>query len=310
MLCKKVVNFFSLLSHTHESGAHKMSITQDLLSLVTGLAHYLKILIRIALTAALKLERDYASRSALSHFLSRLDRLCKDPEALKSPTNVNMLDESGPLPIAAEETNRRPYGYKSLTRLGGSVIGQTESITDLCEACQQTVEEDCIRLGTTFRWHLQCLCCAVCKRHASREKEPARAEDGTVRALYWENFTVKVAFDELQIQHRANARQPYSRPGTVFCCECPSGSMQETFRYVTRLEQYAFLLFVALNKLFRLLKQRGVVPSSPSENLFTLITEVKPCLKMHLLQHQRHCLHKLSSTMSALFMSNTGALAK
>ncbi len=57
MLCKKIVNFFSLLSHTQESGVRRLGMTQELLSLVTGLAHYLKILIRIALTCALKLVR-------------------------------------------------------------------------------------------------------------------------------------------------------------------------------------------------------------------------------------------------------------
>jgi hypothetical protein len=35
-------------------------MTQELLSLVTGLAHYLKVLIRIALTAALRLDREHA----------------------------------------------------------------------------------------------------------------------------------------------------------------------------------------------------------------------------------------------------------
>ncbi|KAG0287874.1 hypothetical protein BGZ97_006969, partial [Linnemannia gamsii] len=38
-----------------ESGVRRLGMTQELLSLVTGLAHYLKILIRIALTCALKL---------------------------------------------------------------------------------------------------------------------------------------------------------------------------------------------------------------------------------------------------------------
>ena len=53
MLCKKIINFFSLLSRTQEM--KRLGITQELLSLVTGLAHYLKILIRVALTTALRL---------------------------------------------------------------------------------------------------------------------------------------------------------------------------------------------------------------------------------------------------------------
>lgn len=36
----------------------KLGITQELLSLVTGLAHYLKILIRLALTSALRLVKN------------------------------------------------------------------------------------------------------------------------------------------------------------------------------------------------------------------------------------------------------------
>lgn len=55
MLCKKIINFFSLLSKVQEMESKKLGMTQELLSLVTGLAHYLKILIRVALTAALDL---------------------------------------------------------------------------------------------------------------------------------------------------------------------------------------------------------------------------------------------------------------
>ena len=45
MLCRKTVDLFTLLSHTNETGARRMGMTQELLALVTGLAHYLKILI-------------------------------------------------------------------------------------------------------------------------------------------------------------------------------------------------------------------------------------------------------------------------
>jgi hypothetical protein len=55
LLCRKIVNFFSLLSRSYEIGVRRLGITQELLSLVTGLAHYLKILIRLALTASLRL---------------------------------------------------------------------------------------------------------------------------------------------------------------------------------------------------------------------------------------------------------------
>ena len=53
-LAKRIVHFFSLLSHTRESSARKEA-TKEMISLVTSLAHTLKILIRAALTGALKL---------------------------------------------------------------------------------------------------------------------------------------------------------------------------------------------------------------------------------------------------------------
>lgn len=256
MLCKKVVNFFSLLSHTHETGARRMGITQDLLSLVTGLAHYLKILIRIALTAALKLERDHSSKNALSHFLARLDRLCRDPDALKAVAS--------PTTTGPESPRVRQYGYKSLARANLSFIGHQggEQYSDLCERCHNTVEEECVRWGTSMRWHLQCLCCSVCGRHASKERDPP-TEAGGSRTLYLKEFRMEES-NALVRTDGESGKTPPPKAGRIFCSECPSGSIQEGFEYVTRLEQYAFLLCVALNKLYRLLKQRGVVPSSPS----------------------------------------------
>lgn len=81
-----------------------MNVTQELLSLVTGLAHYLKILIRIALASALKLDREYGDRSGIGQFLGRLDRLARDPEASKSSTTKSAA--------SATSAKARAYGYK------------------------------------------------------------------------------------------------------------------------------------------------------------------------------------------------------
>ncbi|BGP48100.1 Rho-type GTPase activating protein Rga1 [Rhodotorula kratochvilovae] len=285
MLCKKVVNFFMLLSHTHETGARKMSITQELLSLVTGLAHYLKILIRIALTGSLKLEREHANAQAIGLFLGRLDRLARDPEANKISATVAALvkngtaaktqaaleppsrknsdqstssaSENGADGAATESSTVTPgarptYGYKSLVRAVGTLIGQGEATTDLCEGCRLTVEEECARLGTSVRWHLPCLRCPHCHRAAS--KDPVVAPDAARDEVHVAEFVwVDGAGDDAR--------------GAPYCRECAlrerGGSLEGTtpgaFAYVTRLEQYAFLLCVALNKLFGRLKQRGVV---------------------------------------------------
>ncbi|EGU12284.1 LIM domain-containing protein [Rhodotorula toruloides ATCC 204091] len=292
MLCKKVVNFFMLLSHTHETGARKMSVTQDLLSLVTGLAHYLKILIRIALAGSLKLEREHGNVQAIALFLGRLDRLARDPEANKISATMLALarkggawnassaraglgpatstapnrkdsdqsaasasgDEANGVSHVAPVLARPTYGYKSLARAIGTLVGQGEATTDLCEGCRLTIEEECVRRGTSIRWHLPCLRCAHCQRLATKDDSTASAEELPLADFVW-------------VPAGGEGGQ-----GATVCKECArrerGGSLEGTvdgFAHVTRLEQYAFLLCVALNKLYGRLKQRGVVPGTPPD---------------------------------------------
>lgn len=269
MLCKKVVNFFSLLSHTHETGARKMSITQELLSLVTGLAHYLKILIRIALTAALRLERDYSNRMAISIFLGRLDRLARNPDASKfTPTISSSNPIASLMNGEAVADDSRAYGYHSLARAVGTLVGQGEATTDLCEGCKLTVEEECARFGTSLRWHLPCLKCSECGKVASKEQQSSpistpktEGSSPTSTNIYLGEFRIESII--LPDDGRGAGSTSRLKGGRTLCSGCASIGTREGFEYVTRLEQYAFLLCVALNKLYALLKKRGVVPSPP-----------------------------------------------
>ncbi|KAG0267193.1 hypothetical protein DFQ27_009097 [Actinomortierella ambigua] len=192
MLCKKIVNFFSLLSHTQESGVRRLGMTQELLSLVTGLAHYLKILIRIALTYALKLERQYNSSTVIARFLNRLMELA----------------------------NKDKYLRDAQSR--GSV--EAEVTSDLCLACKVTIEDECFRLDHHHRWHPKCLICANCS---------------TPLASVYYNAT----FD--------------ANRGSVLCQQCKTPESHAGFSHVTKLEQYTFLLRVALVRLENLLRLKG-----------------------------------------------------
>jgi hypothetical protein len=237
MLCKKIVSFFSLLSQSQETGSHKLGITQELLSLITGLAHYLKILIRIALTAALKLEREYGNATALSQFLGRLERLARDPDAIKP----GWTGESSAHPPRSESKRTKPFGYKSLQKPLNTPIGHRGATTDLCEACRATIEEECARFGASRRWHLTCLACSTCRRPVL-----GKERDGDAAGLPMRDFRLDC---------------PPSGPDRIVCAGCASASglAGESLEPVTRLEQYAFLLCVALNKLYDLLKSRGAV---------------------------------------------------
>src|SRR5947207_13383273 len=133
LLCKKIVAFFSLLSKTQDTGVRKLGVTQELLSLVTGLAHYLKLLIRISLQGALKLERESQNIDGLHQFLDEL-------------SDLDSIRES----------------EKSLESTAG-VSGLAEFNSDLCFQCRRAIESECIRQGER-RWHLDCLQCSNCLR--------------------------------------------------------------------------------------------------------------------------------------------------
>ncbi|PWW79213.1 RhoGAP-domain-containing protein [Tuber magnatum] len=134
LLCKKIVAFFSLLSKTQDTGVRKLGVTQELLSLVTGLAHYLKLLIRITLQGALRLEREHNNVEALKIFLEELSDL---------------------------ETAKE--GKQSLELTQGMSENLAEENSDLCVNCHTTIEEECAKCGDR-RWHMNCLTCSGCKR--------------------------------------------------------------------------------------------------------------------------------------------------
>ncbi|GAC97903.1 hypothetical protein PHSY_005491 [Pseudozyma hubeiensis SY62] len=267
MLCKKIVNFFSLLSHTQETGARRMGITQELLSLVTGLAHYLKILIRIALTGALKLDREFGNEEALHWFLSQLAFSAKlgsitadDKQGTQQP-NTSTVGPDG-----------KWYGYRSLPRSTSSGSSENgEAATDLCVACGSTVEEECLRMGVNLRWHSNCLKCTTCQRPALRDGASTRKQPDPVPGAPEPLPASEYGLESKRRQPEGAGMQSGSRSMSagswLYACFCPNcaGAQQlrTGFESVTRLEQYAFLLRVALNRLFALLRKRGVVPPSP-----------------------------------------------
>ncbi|KAG5929901.1 hypothetical protein E4U42_003962 [Claviceps africana] len=151
LLCKKIVAFFSLLSKTQESSVRKLGVTQELLSLVTGLAHYLKLLIRICLQGALRLERDSGLNEGLDHFLNDLNEF----EMYKSDESLLQLN------------------------MGGAKLSGKES--DHCPSCKRSVEDECAKNGD-LRWHLACVKCGRCGRDLGRSLNEAQhnAFDGIV----------------------------------------------------------------------------------------------------------------------------------
>jgi hypothetical protein len=293
MLCRKTVDLFTLLSHTQETGARRMGMTQELLALVTGLAHYLKILIRIALTGALKLEREYGVREAMQSFLDKLHLLAVQGG---NPSARRMLKGAKGEIISTQRsasgnagTNGVMYGFRSLAPenagespfLGASRDPGLSSVpvvnppSDLCVKCSLTVEEDCVRLGTYQRWHSQCIGCKSCGKVAAppaaatadeKAKEKEKSEDGgqAPRITTARRPPANVDIFAYELDSIVDTQSFGPVPTVIYCTDHVHQACRGGFQAVSRLEQYAFLLNVALRRLYLLLKKRKVIPLTPS----------------------------------------------
>ena len=208
LLCKKIVAFFSLLSKTQETGVKKLGVTQELLSLVTSLAHYLKLLIRISLQGALKLERERRNVEGLNRFLEELGNL----ESVK-------------------ETD------KSLDLTAG-VSGLADQRSDLCYECKMPIQEECVKLGQ-YRWHTKHLACDHCRVNLG--------EDLSV-ALWSER-----------------EQRPVCRRCATDRGQAPDAI--EGLEQITRLQQYVYLLRVALARLLSVLRAGGTLPHTSGRSV-------------------------------------------
>ncbi|KAI9730159.1 MAG: hypothetical protein M1818_008253 [Claussenomyces sp. TS43310] len=203
LLCKKIVAFFSLLSNTQETGVKKLGVTQELLSLVTGLAHYLKLLIRIGLQGALKIERETKSTDGLIQFLTDLGDLA----AIKDDD------------LSLEATT--------------GVSGLAASDSDQCSSCHRPIEDECANFGER-RFHMNCIKCSRCGLELGQNLADIR-------------------WSEAERQ--------------LFCNRCEGRTTAGVggFTRITRLQQYVFLLRVALARLLSILRSSGTLPHTTDD---------------------------------------------
>lgn len=196
LLCKKIVAFFSLLSKTQDTGVRKLGVTQELLSLVTGLAHYLKLLIRICLQGALKLERESNSAEGLYQFLDDLAII----ESAKGDDNSALQITNGMAQLSANDS-------------------------DQCTRCRKPIEDECALRGDK-RWHAACVTCERCAKSLAKALDQARLQQDLV----------------------------------ILCNECDAAGAGQPLERISKLQQYVFLLKVALARLLEILRTSGALP--------------------------------------------------
>ncbi|WVQ81510.1 hypothetical protein IAT38_003634 [Cryptococcus sp. DSM 104549] len=305
-LCRKVVNLFSTMSTISPPGSRGPSPNNsELYTLITQLAHYLKILIRIALTGSIRLDRDHGNPGAMMNCLARLNLLAIDngdpmvkkrgEKAVENESGVSVQvqspvlngGEAGPSKVEVgdagdEEQFRRSvealtktpkgylrstsgiaYGYRSLapectgeTSLRGP---QDDSFipAEVCSHCKQAIEEDCVRLGMFHRWHSQCIACVSCGDNALQPAIDDNTDEGSSHS-HTDAVVVKAASDvrrpppKVELFWFAPEWKPgQTAPPEKIWCEThhAAGSFQG-FDAVSKLEQYAFLLHIALRRLY------------------------------------------------------------
>lgn len=331
VLCRKTVDLFTQLSHTQRD-VSRQGITQELLGLITGIAHYLKILLRIALLGALRLRREYNDAKAMKIFLDQLHRLMEengDPLASRRITEQSHSSSGGKKPgpnlevrlggntIIKEARSREgvAFGFKSLdpevsghspyaqeyldVQNGTRFAADFVPPSDLCVKCNGTIENGCIRLGTYSRWHVHCLTCDICGRTAglpppNKDKgeskasiksiaetekdedshEESEASRREIRAKLQERLQAEAAAESFTFILDPQRTTPPGLfvspevPAKVFCTQHRTGESHFGFQSVSRLEQYSYLLNVALLRLYSILKRRGAIQTPTGEHRY------------------------------------------
>ncbi|KAI9014938.1 hypothetical protein BC832DRAFT_177906 [Gaertneriomyces semiglobifer] len=144
-LAKRVVHFLSLLSYVQDELDSRQEGTKKWISLVTSLAHMLKIVIRAALTGALKLEQTHGRTRTIVQLLDQLAS-CEQQDVDRA-----FLHDRGP-----------------------------DVKLDLCSTCSKSVEEGCYK-HENRRWHASCFRCTTCGVDLGTSYQDARYQEESGR---------------------------------------------------------------------------------------------------------------------------------
>jgi len=109
---------------------------------------------------------------------------------------------------------------KMQSKLSQELRSSTEyhNRSEYCPCCRKSVEEECIKFDNDCRWHTYCFCCQICRK-------------------------------EMYASYHEEARiDPVTK--TLYCKRCSPRNTVTGFVCVTQLEQFTFLLKIALKELF------------------------------------------------------------
>ncbi|CUM66517.1 uncharacterized protein PRCAT00004183001 [Priceomyces carsonii] len=234
----KVMSYLAILRKSNQL-ATSGSLSAELLSVITGCAHYLKLLIRIGLNNALKINKLKGSTVASEKFLD----LVKRYEVINHAKSA----------IDVEETNSkdgRKSSKSSDSKAIGNIIGNVSespnyldyqglsippNSTDACYACAKSIEKSCLNFGN-MRWHLKCFKCSKCNK-------------------------------EIPVNEASNASFSLTDM-TIICENCfdNDSNAQKGFELVSNLSQLIYLLKIAFSRSKSVMNIPSTLPSKIEAN--------------------------------------------
>ncbi|KAG8963862.1 hypothetical protein FRC00_004761 [Tulasnella sp. 408] len=272
--------------HSFDSNSVQLEIrqehtVQELRGLTPSLAFHHKNLIIDALNDAIQLQCNNPDGNALLKFLDRLQRFAldgADPNADRqeylSPADETATDDSSSDTIDLSypgvgdsfqyiATDDVAYGYRSLSPQWAGTsptshnypvqVGEdgglmfTPPPNNTCTACLMPIEEGCASHGTYQRWHLQCIACTICGKSAGRR---SNAQEGSAPGSSSETSASPELGGRSGLAYLGDFSFGFFPELRIYCmAHTPAGSLYcYMFEIVSRLEQYAFSLNVAIRR--------------------------------------------------------------
>lgn len=137
----KLMSYLAILRKSNQL-SDSGSLSAELLSVITGCAHYLKLLIRIGLNNAMKLNKFRCDTNALDSFLLIIKRY----------EEIEVTDKL--------------VGDSRISI--GSRLAVPYLATDACRGCKKSIEKSCVRF-MNLRWHMKCFECSFCHKKPTAE---------------------------------------------------------------------------------------------------------------------------------------------
>ena len=123
-----------------------------------------------------------------------------------------------------------------------------------CLRCKLAIEEDCVRLGMFDRWHSTCVACSTCGEQAAPTKVPngdalsplSPQDEGPAFPF----VTSRKPLPRVNDFFFEPFSPPAISPDVILCINHRSSDSNQGFATVSRLEQYVFLLHIAMRRLY------------------------------------------------------------